>query len=116
MDKGGEPEGDMEHIDGAPESSDYTTKFIAICRLLLDVGPKSMGAIPTILCARLAGPVPRFKIDSTFAPCRNRRPYWYMSSVGTELASGWIHVSWDGMGLAYTYWWIQMLGAYRRSA
>ena len=71
-----EPEGDIEHVDGAPEPPDYTAKFIAICRLLLDVGPK--GAVPTI---PYAGPVDRCRDSrstASFAPRRNGRPYWHV--------------------------------------
>lgn len=61
----------MEYVDGAPEPPDYTAKFIVICRLLLDMGPKGAGRSYDPIC-RAGGPVPRFDIDNTFCPAPKR--------------------------------------------
>ena len=96
-DMGGAPKGNVERVDGAPGQPDHTAKFIAICRVLLDVGPKGAGRGSHDPICGPGGPVPRFEIDSTFCPAPERTTTLVHSPAGTELAGGWIRVRWDGM-------------------
>lgn len=98
QDMSGGPEGNVEHVDGAPGPPDYTAKFIAICRLLLDVGPKGAGRGSYNPICSAGGPVPRFEIDSKFCPAPERTTILAHPPAGTEPAGGWIRVRWDGMG------------------
>ena len=96
-DMSGEPKGNVERVDGAPGPSDHTVKFIAICRVLLDVGHKGAerGSHDPICGA--GGPVPKFEIDNTFCPAPERTTTLVYPPAGAELAGGWIRVRWDGM-------------------
>lgn len=96
-DMGGEPEGNVERVDGAPGLPGHTAKFISICRVLLDVGPKGAGRNSHDPICRPGGPVPRFEIDSTFCPAPERTTVLVHPPEGTEPAGGWIRVRWDGM-------------------
>ena len=96
-DMSGEPEGNVEHVDGAPGPPDHMAKFIAICRVLLDVGPKGAGRGSHDPICGAGGPVPKFEIDSTFCPAPERTTTLVPSPAGTGPSGGWIRVWWDGM-------------------
>ena len=98
QDMSGKPEGNVEHADGALGPPDHTAKFIAICRVLLDVGPKGAGRGSHDPICGAGGPVPKFEIDSTFRPTLERTTTLAYPPAGTEPAGGWIRVRWDGMG------------------
>ena len=98
QDTRGGPEGNVEHTDGASGSPDYVAKFIAICRLLLDVGPRGAGRDSYDPICGAGGPVPKFEIDSTFCPAPEQTTTLVHCPTGRELTGGWIRVRWDGMG------------------
>ena len=99
-DMSGEPKGNVERVDGAPGPSDHMAKFIAICRVLLDVGPKGAGRGSHDPICGVGGPVPKFEIDSTFCPAPERTTTLVPSPAGTGPSGGWIRVWWDGMGFS----------------
>ena len=97
QDKRGEPEWSVEHVDGAPGPPDSRAKFIAICRVLLDVGPKGTGRDSYDPICGPSGPVLRFEIDSTFSPAPERTTILVHPPAGKGPTSRWIRVRWDEM-------------------
>ena len=97
QDMGGGPERNVEHVDGAPGLPGHMAKFIAVCRVLLDVGSKGAGRNSHDHICGPGGPVPRFETDSTFCPAPAQTITLARPPEGTEPAGGWIRVRWDGL-------------------
>lgn len=79
---------------GAP---DYAAKFVAVCRVLLDVGPRGAGRGSHNPICRAGGPVPSLEIDDAFRPAPDRTTILVPSPAGKVPAGKWIRVRWDGM-------------------
>ena len=72
QDTSGEPEENVEQTDGAPGPSDHMEKFIAICRVLLDMELRGTGRDSYDPIYEPGESVLRFEINSTFCTAPER--------------------------------------------
>lgn len=73
----------------------HATKFVVICRILLDIGSRASGGRNDIVGVT-DGPVPKFDMDDTFCPIPERTTTLVPPPPETKAADGrvWIRAGW----------------------
>ena len=72
------------------------TKFVTMCRILLDIGSRGSGGGPHDPISGDSGPVPMLDTDSEFCPTPDRTAKLAPPpETGAVEGSAWIHVKWD---------------------
>lgn len=73
----------------------HATKFVVMCRILLDIGSRASGGRNDIVDVT-DGPVPKFDMDNTFCPIPERTTTLAPPPPETEAADGrvWIRARW----------------------